>query len=209
MPKYYVFGGTQTSFSRIIRFIKWCTFYYFYRINDVLYYLPFSFLKLTIFRNLFCIFAVPIRIPQDEIWLENIWAVRVSVLLIVLIAEYCNNVRYIKTWYHTFSSSEPKAQDELFWSLHRCPSSVRRPFRLSNDFSSETSGPIFIKLHVEPSVKRGLKIYTNGHGLFIKMVAMPIYGKNIQKSSSLEPRKLHGWMLYIASWTQGLPGLFK
>ena len=46
-----------------------------------------------------------------------------------------------------------------------------------NDFSSVTPGPIFFKLYVEPCVKGGLKIYTNGHGPLIKMAAMPIYGK--------------------------------
>ena len=44
-----------------------------------------------------------------------------------------------------------------------------------NDFSSETPGPIFSKLHVEPSVKGGVKIYTNGHGPLIKMATMSIY----------------------------------
>ena len=38
----------------------------------------------------------------------------------------------------------------------RRPSSVR-PFTPLNDFSSETPGPIFFKLHVDPSVKGGLK----------------------------------------------------
>ena len=42
---------------------------------------------------------------------------------------------------------------------------------------SETPGPIFFKLYVELSVKRGMNICTNGHGPFNKMVAMPIYGK--------------------------------
>ena len=57
------------------------------------------------------------------------------------------------------------------------PSSVR-PFTSLNDFSSVTPWPILFKLHVEPCVKGGLKIYTNGHGLFIRMAAMPIYRKN-------------------------------
>ena len=57
-------------------------------------------------------------------------------------------------------------------------SSSVRPFTPLNDFSSVTPEPIFFKLHVEPSVKEELKIYTNGHGPLIKMAAMPIYGKN-------------------------------
>ena len=45
-----------------------------------------------------------------------------------------------------------------------------------NNFSFEIPGPIFFT-HVEPAVKGGLKIYTNGHSPLIKMAAMPIYGK--------------------------------
>ena len=32
-----------------------------------------------------------------------------------------------------------------------------------------------------------MKIYTNEFGHMTKMAAMPIYGKNLKKSSSLEP----------------------
>ena len=55
-----------------------------------------------------------------------------------------------------------------------CRPSVVRPQTLLNEFSSETPGQTFFKLHVETSVKGGLKICTNGHGLLIKMAAMPI-----------------------------------
>ena len=47
--------------------------------------------------------------------------------------------------------------------------------------SSETPGPNFFKLYVEPSVKGG---YTNGHDSSTKMAAKPMYGKNTKKSSS-------------------------
>ena len=73
----------------------------------------------------------------------------------------------------------------------RRPSSVvvvrrgRRP-RSSNIFFSETSGPIKIKFHMEPPWDRGMKVYSNGPGHTTKMAAMPIYGKNLKKSSSLE-----------------------
>ena len=89
-----------------------------------------------------------------------------------------------------------KAQDELLCSLavRRRPS-VRRPSTHKNDFSSETPGPIFFKLHMEPSVKGGLKICTNGHGPLITMAAMPIYSENTNKSSSSELRKLLGRIL--------------
>ena len=69
-----------------------------------------------------------------------------------------------------------------------CLSAVHLPSL--NDFSSETLGPIFFILHVEPSVKGGLKIYSSGHGPLSKMTVMFIYGKNTKKSSSPESRKL-------------------
>ena len=82
---------------------------------------------------------------------------------------------------HTFfSSPRLKAQDELLDHLQSvilCPLSVH-PCPSLNDYSSETPGPIFFKLHVEPSVKGGLKICTNGYDLLVKMATMPIYGKN-------------------------------
>ena len=43
---------------------------------------------------------------------------------------------------------------------------------------SETPGPVFFKIHMKPSVNGVLKICTNGHGLLIKIAAMPIYGEN-------------------------------
>ena len=62
----------------------------------------------------------------------------------------------------------------------RCP-----PF--SNLFSSETAWPIKAKFYVEPPWEGGTKVYINGPGHMTKMAAMPIYGKNLKKSSSPEP----------------------
>ena len=62
-------------------------------------------------------------------------------------------------------------------------SGVRRPSTFSKDFSSETTGPISIKFHMQP-LDRGEKkvcIFRPGH--MTKMAAMPIYGKNLKKSS--------------------------
>ena len=60
------------------------------------------------------------------------------------------------------------------------PSSVdRTPFIPLNGISSETPGPVFFKLNVEPFVKGGLKICSNEQGLLIKMAAMLIYGKTL------------------------------
>ena len=67
------------------------------------------------------------------------------------------------------------AQDEKVWSLAVC---IHLSVHTFERLSSVTPWPIFFKLHVEPSFQGGLKIYTNGHGLLIKMATMPIYGKN-------------------------------
>ena len=44
--------------------------------------------------------------------------------------------------------------------------------------SLKNPGPIFFELHVEPSIKGGFKICTDGHAPLTKIAAMPIYGKN-------------------------------
>ena len=59
----------------------------------------------------------------------------------------------------------------------------------SNIFSFETTGPIE-DFHVEPSWDGGTKVCSNGPGHMTKLAAMPIYGKNLQKSSSPEPLTL-------------------
>ena len=60
----------------------------------------------------------------------------------------------------------------------------------SNVFSSENAWPIKAKFYVEPPWKGGTKVYINGSGHMTKMAAMPIYGKNLKKSSSPEPEVL-------------------
>ena len=57
----------------------------------------------------------------------------------------------------------------------------------SNIFSSETTGPIEAKFHMEPPWDGGKKVFSNGPGHMTKMAAMPIYGKNLKKSSP-EPK---------------------
>ena len=68
--------------------------------------------------------------------------------------------------------------------------SVVRPSTISNVFSSETAWPIKAKFYVEPPWEGGTKVYINGPGHMTKMAAMPIYGKNLKKSSSPEPEVL-------------------
>ena len=58
----------------------------------------------------------------------------------------------------------------------------------SNILSSETTGPIEAKFHMKPPWDGGMKVCSNGPGHMTKMAAMPIYGKNLKKSSSPEPK---------------------
>ena len=64
---------------------------------------------------------------------------------------------------------------------------VRRPSTISNVFSSETAWPIKAKFYMEPPWEVGTKVNINSPGHMTKMTAMPIYGKNLKKSSSPEP----------------------
>ena len=64
---------------------------------------------------------------------------------------------------------------------------LRRPSTISNDFSSETTGLIAIKFHIQPPGPLGKKICSNGLGHMTNMAVMPVYSKNLKKSSSPEP----------------------
>ena len=68
------------------------------------------------------------------------------------------------------------------------PPSVRPTF--SNFIFSETAWPIEAKFYVEPPWEGETKVYINSPGHMTKMAAMPIYGKNLKKSSSPEPEVL-------------------
>ena len=69
---------------------------------------------------------------------------------------------------------------------------VRYPSTISNDFSSETTGPIATKFHIQPPGPLGKKNCSNGLG---HMTNMPIYCKNLKKSSSPEPIDRWPWNL--------------
>ena len=58
----------------------------------------------------------------------------------------------------------------------------------SNIFFSETTGPIETKFHMEPPWDGGSKDCSNGPGHMTKMAGVPVYGKNLQNSSSPEPK---------------------
>ena len=57
-----------------------------------------------------------------------------------------------------------------------------------SNISSETTGVIEAKFHMEPPWDGGTQVCSNGPGHITKMAAMPIYGKNLKKSSSPEPK---------------------
>ena len=63
------------------------------------------------------------------------------------------------------------------------------------NISSETTGPIEAKFHMELLWDGGMKFYSNGPGHMTNMAAMPIYGKNLKKSSPLEPKGWWHWKL--------------
>ena len=65
------------------------------------------------------------------------------------------------------------------------------------------------KFHVELQWDGGTKVCSNGPGHMTKMAAIPIYGKNMKNSSSLEPKADDLESFYAASGTRVLPSLFK
>ena len=91
--------------------------------------------------------------------------------------DYCSSIFYVDI---VFLCSSPSV----------CPSSVvcRLSSTLLNIFSSETADPIKVKFHMERPWDRGTKVCSNGPGHMTKMAALPIYGKNLTKSSSSEPK---------------------
>ena len=58
----------------------------------------------------------------------------------------------------------------------------------SNFFSLETARLVEAKFHVDHPWDGRTEICSNGPGHITNMAAMPIYGKNIIKSSSLAPK---------------------
>ena len=72
-----------------------------------------------------------------------------------------------------------KGQGHLLTFIQGHPDST-----FSDFFSLETARPIEAKFHVDKPWNGGTKICLNGQDHMTKMAAMPVYGKNIKKSSS-------------------------
>ena len=89
----------------------------------------------------------------------------------------------------------------------QAPSSVRSS-TISN-FSSETTGPIVTKFHIQPPGPSGTKSCSNGQGHMTKMAAMPIYGNDLKNLllQNQQTDDLENW--YVALCKQVLPRLFK
>ena len=56
-----------------------------------------------------------------------------------------------------------------------------------SNFFFQTARPIEAKFYVESPWDEGTKVCSNGPGHMTNMAAMLIYGKNLKKSSSVEP----------------------
>ena len=68
-------------------------------------------------------------------------------------------------------------------------------FQRKNLFFSKTVGQFVTKIHMKAWRRTGMKICTNELGHMTNMAAMPIYGKNLKKSSSPEPLDPWPWNL--------------
>ena len=88
---------------------------------------------------------------------------------------------------------------------------VRRPHSL-NIFSSETTGQIKVKFHMELLWDRGTKVCSNGPGHMTKMAAMPIYINKIffsgtKRSMTLKLGMKHQVLKYYQVCSNDDPGL--
>ena len=71
----------------------------------------------------------------------------------------------------------------------------RRCAHSLNIFASKTVWQIKVKFHIEPPWDGGKKVCSNSPGHMTKMASTPIYGKNLKKSSSPEPKGRWPWKL--------------
>ena len=67
----------------------------------------------------------------------------------------------------------------------RLASSISLPSTFSKDFSSETTGPISFKFHMQPLDRGGKKVCIFRPGHLTKMATMPIYEKKNPKKNLL------------------------
>ena len=87
----------------------------------------------------------------------------------------------------------------LYVIVHRHPHSL--------NISSETTGPIKVKFHMELLWDGKTKVCSNGPGHMTKMAPMPIYGKHLKKSSQEPKVDLESWHASLGA--QVLPSLLN
>ena len=75
----------------------------------------------------------------------------------------------------------------------RCPCVICSS-TISNIFSSETTGPIKFKFHVEIPKGAGTNVSSNGPGLMTQMASTPIYGKIFLQNQTADDL----WTWYVA-----------
>ena len=103
---------------------------------------------------------------------------------------YCRSVVsvFAYQYYETNIISSPEAKAHLWaYRIGRPRLSVCRPHSL-NIFSKPLG-------QLKPNFHGGTKICSNGPGHMTKMATMSIYGKNLKKSSSPEPKGRWTWNL--------------
>ena len=76
-------------------------------------------------------------------------------------------------------------------------------------FFSLTAWPIKAIFYVEPPLEGEKKVYINGLDHMTKMDAMPIYRKNLQKSSPTELKSYDHETWHGALCTQAIQSLYK
>ena len=102
----------------------------------------------------------------------------------------------------------------IWWAyrIGRSPSSVVLAVRRSlNSFSSESTGQIKVKFHMELLLDGGTLVCSNGPGHMTNMATMPIYGKKKLKHPLLWNQKAddHETLLYASLSARVLPSLLK
>ena len=107
-------------------------------------------------------------------------------LLWSVMSELVDTINYMSTWTYMNIKGQGHSMTLVQGQLDST---------FSNFFSLETARPIEAKFHMEPPWDRETKVCSNDVGHMTSMAAMPIYGKNLKKSSSPEPKGRWPWNL--------------
>ena len=142
------------------------------------------------FNSVSCSFVI-LNLAEEFSWYINfctgcteIWLLYSTIVLARILLAHLNRSLQGSLQYRQGPSSihRPSVHPSVNPSVH--------PSTISNDFSSETTGPIASKFHVQHPGPLGKKSCSNCLGHMTNMAAMPIYGKNLKKSS---PQPIDQW----------------